>query len=390
MKAERIVLLFYCTINIVQYLVVNSTGIYIADALGEPMNAPEGVQIAMLVVSLACCFLGYKFYQIMVAHRVSQRLGHDKRIRLALVAGLIMTFLGFFFFDYGKAETQSHLAFGFIFRVIPTDYLFAFYLCAIPLNRTRPYLLVLAYVGLKVWMGWTGMFAGIFWTVFIRVVNANQHRRWITGTGLGLLLVAFAVAPLIYSVKFYLRWGSYDFAYLGSLTRLVGRIGFYSNSLYLWQNAQQFAAEATANLPAFSYAKDALVAVMPRSLLGLQGENMETVFVSFVSGNFAPGITFYLGALGKSIAYAFMEPEDMPLMLLTMGTLLYLMFKLSRGIIGARSNPILIMSVFQLLLSGSMEEMSYSVYATALIFFICAARFVPVRKLAPPVIVNTR
>jgi hypothetical protein len=362
-------------INIAQYLIVNTTGIYIADALGAPMNVSEDGQFGMLVASLCVCFLGYSFYKLMVSRRVNPRLFHDNRIRGALIVGLLMSFLGAYFFDYGKAEMQSTLPFGFIFRLIPTDLLFAFYFCTIPLNRARSYFIVVLYVGLKVWMGWTGMFAGIFWTLFIRIINANQHRKYVGTLSLGLLLMAFVVAPLVYSVKFYLRWGVYEFNYVEAMIRLVGRIGFYSNSLYLWENARQFAAEAAANLPSFSYAKDALVAVLPRSLLGLQGENMETEFVKFVSGAYAPGITFYQGLLGKMIAYASMGLLDLPLMLLTVFILMALTFRFSRGIIGSRANPVLFMGVFQVLLSGSIEEISYGVYAAALIYLICAARW---------------
>lgn len=389
MKAERLVLLFYCAINIVQYLVVNATGIYIADALGEPMNASGGEQLGILAASLAFCLLGYAFYRLMVARRLNPRLHHDDRIRRALMAGLLMTFLGFFFFDYGKAETQSTLPFGFIFRVIPTDLLFAFYFCTVPLNLVRSYVLAVAYVGLKVWMGWTGMFAGIFWILFIRIINANQRRKWVGPAGFAVLLVAFLIGPLIYSVKFYLRWGTYEFAYLESLTSLVGRIGFFSNGLYIWENAAQFATEATANLPSFSYAKDAVVAVLPRSLLNLQGENMETQFVNFVTGDFAAGITFYLGLLGKLIAYAFMSPLDMPLMLLTTFLLMFLIFRVSRAIIGERANPILFTGVFQVLLSGSIEEISYGIYATVLIYLICVVRWStkPRHKRPPAVLV---
>lgn len=371
MKAERLILIFYCAINIIQYFIVNSTGTYIADALGEPVGASEGDQFFILIATLLFCLLGYKLYKLIVRHRIKDNVGHDARVRQALIAGLIMTFLGFFFFDYGKAETQSTLPFGFIFRIIPTDLLFSYYFCTIPLNRARSYTLVIFYIGLKIWMGWTGMFAGIFWTAFIRIVNSHQDRRWIGPTAIGLLFLAFAVAPLIYSVKFYLRWGVYDFSYIGSLTRLVGRIGFYSNSLYIWENARQFATEATANLPPFSYMKDALVAMLPRSLLGLQGENMETEFVNFISGAYAPGITFYLGLLGKSIAYAFMDPFDMPLMLITTFLLLFSIIHLGRSTIGSRSNPIAFMGIFQVLLSGSIEEISYGLYATTLVYLIC-------------------
>ncbi|MCK7499233.1 MAG: oligosaccharide repeat unit polymerase [Comamonadaceae bacterium] len=168
-----------------------------------------------------------------------------------LIVGLIATFLGFFFFDYGKAETQSTLPFGFVFRLIPTDLLFAFYFCTVPLNRAKPYILVAAYLALKVSMGWTGMFAGVFWTLFIRIINANQHRKWITTAGITVLALAFLLGPVVYSVKFYLRWGTYEFAYLEALTRLVGRMGFYSNGLYLWENASRFAHEAAARLTSF-------------------------------------------------------------------------------------------------------------------------------------------
>lgn len=377
MKAERLILIFYCVINVVQYFIVNSTGTYIADALGEPVGASEGDQFLILIATLLFCLLGYKFYYLIARRRIRDHINHDIRVRQALTAGLIMTFLGFFFFDYGKAETQSTLPFGFIFRIIPTDLLFSYYFCTIPLNRARPYLLVIAYVGLKIWMGWTGMFAGIFWTAFIRIVNSHRNRRWIGTAAIGLLFSAFAVAPLIYSIKFYLRWGAYDFAYIGSLTRLVGRIGFYSNSLYIWENARQFATEATANLPPLSYMKDALVAMLPRSLLGLQGENMETEFVNFVSGAYAPGITFYLGLLGKAIAYASMDPLDMPLMLITTLLLLFSIIHLSRLTIGSRANPIIFMGIFQVLLSGSIEEISYGLYATALVYLICVFQYHP-------------
>ncbi|MCK7499232.1 MAG: hypothetical protein MZW92_58735 [Comamonadaceae bacterium] len=60
---------------------------------------------------------------------------------------------------------------------------------------------------------------------------------------------------------------------------------------------------------------------------------METLFVSYVSGAFVPGITFYLGLVGKAIAYAFISPLEMPLMLITTLILLAAIIQFSQAII---------------------------------------------------------
>lgn len=379
MKAEFIILIFYCAINIAQYVVVRESGVYISDALGVPLHASEGEQFGILCASLILCIIGYLFYRFLILCGLRKNSGvrDFRRVRSGLIAGLVMTFFGFVAFDYGRAETQSSLAFGFLFRVIPVDLLFAFYLCMLPLKNVRSDPLVFSYLILKVWMGWTGMISGVFWTLFVRLVNANQHRKYINFYALGLLVLAFAVGPMVYAVKFYFRWGVADVAYLEALTRLIGRIGFYSNALYIWENSSQFAAHVKSNLSGFSYIKDAFVAVLPRSLLGLQGENIETVFVSFVTGSFAPGITFYLGLLGKSISYFYQSPIDMFLMVMVAFSLLFASIRLTQATIGRSAGPIMITGIFQVLLSGSIEEISYGVYAALLAYLICKVRWFP-------------
>lgn len=98
---------------------------------------------------------------------------------------------------------------------------------------------------------------------------------------------------------------------------------------------------------------------------------METEFVRFVTGDYAPGITFYLGLLGKTIAYSSMGFLEAPIMLLVFFILVGMTFRLSRKCIGARANPILFTGVFQVLLSGSVEEVSYGLYAVWVVYLIC-------------------
>lgn len=390
MTAERVILIFYCIVNIIQYYIVNATGLYISDALGLPVNASEVDQLAILGATLITCFSGYAFYSFLIGYRENFNPIYFYRIRRFLVAGLALTFVGAYFFNYGKAEVQSSLPFGFIFRVIPTDVLFLFYFCAAPLDKIKHWIVVVAYTALKVWMGWTGMFAGIFWILFFRIINKNSNRKYIGAQGLVFLLLAFAVAPLVYSVKFYFRWGVYEFEYFELLIRLIGRIGFYSNSLYIYENSRQFAEQAIASLSYLSYFKDALVSVMPRSLLGLQGENMETEFVKFVAGDYAPGITFYLGLLGKTIAYSSMGLLEAPMMLMVVFLLVSMTFRLSHKCIGISANPILFTGVFQVLLSGSIEEVSYGLYAVGVVYLICRMK-ISLRSVGnPPTIIRFR
>lgn len=371
MTAERIMLIFYCIINAAQYYFVNSTGFYVSDALGISMKASEADQLVILGATLTTCFLGYFSYKLLISSHGNLNPIYFYRIRNFLFIGLFLMFSGAYFFNYGKAEMQSSLSWGFIFRVIPTDVLFLFYLCLMPFDKLKHWIVILAYVLLKVWMGWTGMFLGIFWILFIRLINKNRDKKYIGVLGLFLLLLAFAIAPFIYSVKFYFRWGFYEFQYFDSLLRLIGRMGFYSNGLYIYENSREFAEQAINSLSYFSYFKDAFVAVMPRSLLGIHGENMETEFVKYVTGEYAAGITFYLGLLGKIIVYASMGVLDSLMMLFVVISLLLMTFSLTKKCIGISANPIIFTCIFQVLLSGSIEEISYGLYAVAVVYLMC-------------------
>lgn len=374
MKAERIILFFYCAINCAQYLIVNYTGLYIADAFGAPVSASRAEQFGIMLATQCACILAYLFYKRMVAGRPKRKPDHTNRLEFWLILALTLTFSGTLFLDYGRAEVQSSSPYGFIFRIIPTDLLFMFFFCTARLDKGHTWFLTATYVSMKVWMGWTGMISGIFWVIFIRFINFHKHKPFIASKGVVLLLILFFAAPFVYSVKFYVRWADYDFNYYAVMVKLIGRMGFYSNSLYIWENSEQLANQALYSLSYFSYARDAVVSVLPRSLLGLQGQNLETEFVRFVAGDYNPGVTFYLGLLGKSIVYAEIHAIEITLMLSALVLLVILTFKLSHKCIGSQANPILYLWVFQILLSGSMEEVSYNLYATTVIYVLSRTR----------------
>lgn len=368
--AEKIIIFFYFFVNLVTLIVMNQTGFYVGDPIGNYFDVAFSVQF-FFCLSLLFYFLFflYAYKLIIKGNTVSSRM--YRYLELMFFVGTLVGWIGFLFFDYGKAEHQSSLSFGFIFRILPYDVFFGLYLACFKKLNFRSVFLLLFYIVLKLSMGWSGFFVPLFWILFIRLFNAKNRTIPFTVFVTFSVMFLFLLAPYIYAIKFYVRYGvDYDFNYLIVLSKLVSRLSVLPNAIYVYENQEQFLLLASNYFSEGFFFIESLFAILPRSLLGLGSENLETLYIYLVTGEFNPGVIFYLGFLGKLSLFYYWGPFSFLCFLVYSIWLLVFIFIILSIIASNYSRPISFYVVIQFLISGSMEELAYTLYGLIFLLFI--------------------
>ncbi|MFQ2688062.1 oligosaccharide repeat unit polymerase [Aeromonas caviae] len=367
--AEKIIIAFYFFINVVSLAIMNKTSVYIGDQFGVPFDADAGAQL----IYLCFVFFYFMFFYILYKAIVDGDKHSSKTLNCLEVlffVGTLLGWIGFFFFSYGKAEYQSNMSFGFIFRIIPYDVFFGLYIASMRKINKRSSILILFYVSLKLAMGWSGFFVPLFWIFFIRVYNSKARTFCFSLKITFFILFMFLLSPYVYYLKFYIRYGfEYDFNYFVIMSKLIARLSVLPNAIFVYENSQQFIGLAKEYLSDGFFFLEPIVAILPRSLLGLGGQNLETLYIYLVTSEFNPGVIFYLGYLGKLSLFYNWGVLNLLCFFFYSVLIVVVLFLLITKAIFRNGRPVAFCIMLQFLISGSMEEISYSLYGLCFLLF---------------------
>lgn len=177
---ERMLLGFLVCLNIAQYILVRQLELYVSDGPGS-VGISNTEQLAILLTTVHCHFAFYWFYKAVVPS-IPGPEERKSNILPALLCGMLLTLTGFLAFDYGKAEHSSSLPFGFILRLVRTDFLFGYFISTCDFRKWTPRIITTVFIALKISMGWTGVQAagGLFKTLkasrLLQVVQLGPSR----------------------------------------------------------------------------------------------------------------------------------------------------------------------------------------------------------------------
>ena len=370
LQGERVFLAFLITLNLIAYGFSASSGLYLGDVVGlrVQLDAPALFWVTTAVITAYVLVYLY-VTRLMLVSDTGEEPPSLGLIEGVLIVGVILGWAGFLATGYGAAETRSAKAFGFIFKLFPYDLAFALYLCGVR-SPVRGFWVCMPYVLLKLLMGWTGFLFVTFSILLIRWLNARRPRLLTRAGALAMFYAAFLVAPFIFAIKFFVRYGEFqDVSYPLGLAQLVGRLTSIGNSAFVVEKARQFAGQIeTLSFPSVVLL-DPLLGMLPRALLGLSFENYETVYVQVVHGALHPGVIFFLGLIGKLyLCFAQSTALGVALVVLSI-VLLALVALLARSLLGRAAMPFVVFAGLGFVSTGSLEELGGQVYG---LLFLCA------------------
>lgn len=377
-KASNIVVkmmfIFSVFINTICIYSMSITREYTGDAIGSNYN----VALYEAVLFISICFILYFIINFIPQSKHFDKIKvlDERKVMIAvevlMVISLFLKLCGFIFFGYGVAESKSSLDLGFIFRLIPTSVVFMC-LLIIPEKFNKRYLFyIILNVSTMIMMGWTGGLFELFWILIFRFMVKRNSLKY-TFLVSSCVFFAFLVAPYIYSIKFYIRWGAdYEFDYLVTLSHLLSRLSFSPMALYLFENAQDFVGGVSV-LPGFTLF-DSVTAVLPRSLLGISIDNLETLLVAHFTGAINPGVVYYLTLPGKIIASYYISTFDFFVSLFVLVYILGLLVFFIKAIFGDLMLLPWGLIIFKFFLSGNYEEPAYIVYGLVIVFALSHVR----------------
>jgi hypothetical protein len=217
-------------------------------------------------------------------------------------------------------------------------------------------------------MGWTGGLFDIFWLFLFRFMIKRNNYKHVIIVSISVL-VAFLVAPYIYAIKFYIRWGGgFEFDYFYILSHLLSRLSFSPMAIYLLEYSKEF-VDTFNVLPGFSFF-DSVTAVLPRSLLGISIDNLETLLVAHFTGVVNHGVVYYLTLPGKIISSFQISIFEFFVSVLVLIFIFGLLIFLLSSIFGDLMILPWSLIIFKFFLSGNFEEPSYIIYGLIVVFII--------------------
>lgn len=375
-RFQALLIFFFLFINLSCLCIILYRQELLGDIDKEPISLTNLAVIALFIVGT----LFFIFLQSLMKVRFGRNLQSVDTSNLLywveklIILSLTLKIVGFIFFGYGVAESRSAASFGFVFRLIPTYVLFMM-LFLLPDKFAKRYVAyVVVHVLTMLAMGWTGGLFDIFWLVVFRWLK-NSESNYGIFIFVFAVVIAFLLAPYIYALKFYIRWGDdFQFSYLSVLSHLLARLSYFPPMVFSFQSGNEFVIYANQYLmPGFTVF-DSITSVLPRSLLGIQLENLETLFVKVSTGEFNEGIVFYLGLPGKIITAAYISLVDL---FATLVVFLFLAFSLLivlRYLFGVYALVPWALIIFKWFLSGSFEEPTYYLYGFILMLLISRIR----------------
>ncbi|OOE62360.1 oligosaccharide repeat unit polymerase [Salinivibrio kushneri] len=369
------IFIFSILINVICLLNIIKQKEYSGDVSGFALGLSSYQAIALSIL----CFIFYLFIMQFPKISIFSNIKDiDKgnvlvAVEILVIVSLSLKFFGFVFFGYGVAESKSSLSLGFIFRLVPTYVVFMCLLVIPEKFKKRYFFYLFCHIVMMVMMGWTGGLFDIFWLIIFRYMihkNKTYHLIIIFLT----IFVAFLLSPYVYSLKFYIRWGDgFEFEYMEILGHLLSRLSFIPSMLYLGENSNEFVNGVNV-LPAFTLL-DSITAVLPRSLLGISINNLETLFVGYVTGSINPGVVYYLSLPGKLISSYNISFFELSVSLLVLVYILSILAFLLKSIFGELFFLPWSLIVFKFFLSGNYEEPAYIIYGLCIIFVFSQFRF---------------
>jgi hypothetical protein len=368
-----LVLGFLCILNIAAFAIVNSYEVALGDALGQPIGLSEWQLWALLATTCASYFLLRRLIPSGRSRDGSlvQPARHaELAIGVVLALGTALGALGFLAFGYGKAESQSSLSIGFVFKLLPYDLAYVLMLCIAP-PRARYFILGLAYASLRIAMGWTGFIASTVFILFMRWAGKSARTRRDRAVLLIAICALYFAAPIAYQLKFLARYGeTRQWDYLTSLLVLLGRMSPFGNSTWVTDNATEMLGAIQQHSAIWVPFADPFLAVLPRAALGIHVENLETAMVYAIHGALNPGVIFYLSAIGKIVTLWTYHPVVAAAWILEAALLFRLAAELAIRLCGAAGRYFGIVLVFGFLLSGSLEEVGLWLYGLFVLNFL--------------------
>lgn len=375
-QAEKLIILFYFIINLCTFIIITSSSIYIGDPAGEYYTVPLDIAIILFISNTAIYYLLYLIYRCCVSHIAFHNEVIIKRIETLLFLGVTIALLGFFWIDYGRAEYQSTSPFGFVFRLIPYSVIWLLYVSINSKWNAKSIFLIVYYVAAKIIMGWSGILLALFWVLFIKYYNAKKRSFLFMCMCMTLLVILYFSAPVVYYLKYYIRYaGQFEFNYPVLLSKLTARLSTIQNVLYIYQNTNVFTNLYNKYLFDGFYFIEPITSILPRALLGISATNFETIYVNIVTGEFNPGVIFYLGLFGKLLAYFNTGIYNFGNFFIVTFVLLGGLFILLKLNFKKAANPFIFYTIIQFALSGSIEELSYTLYGICLVLIFCKIRF---------------
>jgi len=374
-EAETLVLIFLCILNIAAFAIVNAYGIALGDALGQPIDLLEWQLWAVLATTCASYFLLRRVMSSGHSDRGTnvQPARHAQlAIGVVLALGTALGTLGFAAFGYGRAESQSSSSIGFVFKLLPYDLAYMLMLCVAP-PRAWSIILGLAFVALRIAMGWTGFLAATVLILFMRWLGQSRRSRRLQAVLLIGICSLYFAAPFAYQLKFLARHGeTREWDYGPSLVVLLGRVSPFGNSAWIVDNKSEMLGAIQQHSAIWVPFVDPLLAALPRAALGVHFENFETAMVYAVHGALNPGVIFYLSAIGKIVALWTYQPAVAIAWIVEAVALFRFATVLAIRLCGATGRYFGIVLVFSFLLSGSLEEMGFWLYGLLVLNFLAA------------------
>jgi len=277
------------------YLIIDSIGLNIGDFIGSPVETSQGQALAGLIMFLIVYAGFHRFGQTMLnIPTVTSSPFKRNGLLLAILIGCVAVDLFFYFvFEFGRAGTETATSLSFISVLMPKDVALVLLLQANAHRPKRALLVMAGFTAFGLSLGWTGQFFTLFITSLYLFRDRLRKRKLLVAA---IVVAGIAVFPAIFSIKLAVRQGT-DFEYdVLSVVNLPARLTGYPALIYVQGERTNLLASYPDYFDNFHYIAEPLLAIVPKSILGLQSNiTLEKAIVEYKGGN--PELTQFIWGL---------------------------------------------------------------------------------------------
>lgn len=267
------------------YFIIDTAGVNIGDFLGSAVGASEGQAVAGLAIFLAV-YAGFHTFgrrMLDIPTVTSSPVPRNGLIYAIFAACFAIDIFFYVVFGFGRAGAETSTSLSIFSTLMPKDIAL---MLVLHVNSHRPKRVLLIMAGFTAFalsLGWTGQFFTLFVASLYMFRDWLRHRKMLVAA---ILVVGILVYPAIFSIKLGVRQGeAFEYNFL-SIVHLASRLTGYPALVYMQGEQTNFLASYTDYFDNFNYVVEPLLAIIPKSILGLQGNiTLEKAIIEYVGGN---------------------------------------------------------------------------------------------------------
>lgn len=289
----------YCVLFVLPaiacYFIIDSLGLNIGDFLGTPVHASEGQALAGLAIFLIAYAAFYRFGRKMLdlPAATSSPVQRNNLIYAIFVGSFVVDIFFYFAYGLGRAGSAPSTSLSFLSTMMPKDIALMLVLHVNAHRPRRALLIMVGFAAFALSLGWTGQFFLLFVTSLYLFRDWLRHRKWLVAA---ILVAGIAAYPAIFSIKQGVRHGDAFEYELLSVMHLAARLTGFPALVYIQGEQASLLSGITDYFDRFYYVVEPLLAIIPKTILGLQGNiTLEKAIVDYVSGD--PVVTQFIWGL---------------------------------------------------------------------------------------------